>query len=235
MGFKRILLPQEELSGVRLTSAMAGIGLHFNAFADRDVNIEDTIFFASVDGMTRRDLRTLSVLVKWLDIYYRWINAGRLIKIIESSTEERVRAFWAAIAVWKKEDIRFKNFLSLYKGSRVEVMPPPFDSSFHYRRHGEDPRFEGGPLRAPANLLRDREIDVVPPGKTAVNNLYIRYRIMMGPTYRSDIWAALELDTGLSPTELARKTYGSFAVAWQVKRDWEILENARRKRKKNIA
>jgi hypothetical protein len=30
----------------------------------------------------------------------------------------------------------------------------------------------------------------------------------------------------LSPAELARRTYGSFATAWHVKRDWDILQRA---------
>jgi hypothetical protein len=37
------------------------------------------------------------------------------------------------------------------------------------------------------------------------------------------MWAALEVDPTLTPTELARQTYGSFATAWQVKQDWELL------------
>ena len=56
-------------------------------------------------------------------------------------------------------------------------------------------------------------------------NLNLRFRIMMGPTYRSDMWAALERDPDLSPAEVARQTYGSFASAWRVKKDWEILRS----------
>jgi len=37
------------------------------------------------------------------------------------------------------------------------------------------------------------------------------------------MWAALEHDATLAPAALARQTYGSFATAWQVKKDWELL------------
>lgn len=45
----------------------------------------------------------------------------------------------------------------------------------------------------------------------------------MDPSYRADMWATLELDPTLSASELARQTYGSFATAWQVKHDRELL------------
>jgi hypothetical protein len=47
--------------------------------------------------------------------------------------------------------------------------------------------------------------------------------VIIGPSYRADMWAALETDPELSPTELARQTYGSFATAWQVKRDFVLV------------
>ena len=49
---------------------------------------------------------------------------------------------------------------------------------------------------------------------------------MLGPSYRADVSAELESDLSLSPTELARRTYGSFATAWQVKHDWQALGGA---------
>ena len=52
----------------------------------------------------------------------------------------------------------------------------------------------------------------------------------MGPTYRSDMWAVLEVNPGITAAELARRTYGSFATAWKVKRDWELLHAERPER-----
>jgi len=49
---------------------------------------------------------------------------------------------------------------------------------------------------------------------------------MIGPAYRADMWAALEDDPTLSAASLARKTYGSFATAWHVRRDFGVLAGA---------
>jgi hypothetical protein len=53
-----------------------------------------------------------------------------------------------------------------------------------------------------------------------------RCRVTIGPTYRADMWAALEDDPTLSAAALARQTYGSFATAWHVRRDFAILAAA---------
>jgi 2-oxo-4-hydroxy-4-carboxy--5-ureidoimidazoline (OHCU) decarboxylase len=45
-------------------------------------------------------------------------------------------------------------------------------------------------------------------------------------TYRADMWAAMEDDPSISVAELARRTYGSFATASQVKRDWQLIHAA---------
>jgi hypothetical protein len=42
------------------------------------------------------------------------------------------------------------------------------------------------------------------------------------------MWAALEDDPTLSGAALARKTYGSFATAWHVRRDFAVLARSGR-------
>ena len=54
-----------------------------------------------------------------------------------------------------------------------------------------------------------------------------RRRIMLGPSYRADMWAELDRNPTLTAAELARRTYGSFATAWHVLRDWELLREVR--------
>ena len=49
---------------------------------------------------------------------------------------------------------------------------------------------------------------------------------LIGPTYRADMWAELDLDPALIPAELARRAYGSFATAWEVKQQWGIIQTA---------
>ena len=75
----------------------------------------------------------------------------------------------------------------------------------------------------PANVLRDRAADVEQPAELARHHHAYRYRVIVGPTYRADMWAALEDDPTLSAAALARRTYGSFATAWHVRRDFAVL------------
>ena len=75
----------------------------------------------------------------------------------------------------------------------------------------------------PNGVLRHRTADVLTPEELAGRHLGYRYRVLIGPTYRADMWGALEHDPTLAPAALARQTYGSLATAWQVRQDWELL------------
>jgi hypothetical protein len=79
------------------------------------------------------------------------------------------------------------------------------------------------PLRVPANLLRDRPADVLSPIELARRHRAYRCRVLIGPSYRADMWAALEGDPTLTAAALARRTYGSFATAWHTKQSYAIL------------
>ncbi|HEY3399160.1 MAG TPA: hypothetical protein VGK03_00890 [Geothrix sp.] len=61
------------------------------------------------------------------------------------------------------------------------------------------------------------------PTELARRHRSYRCRILLGPSYRADMWAELDRDPSLSAAELARRSYGSFATAWHVKRDWQVL------------
>ncbi|HMI89194.1 MAG TPA: hypothetical protein VK550_34180 [Polyangiaceae bacterium] len=162
-----------------------------------------------------------AVLVTWFGIHAPWVNADRLTKLVAAEKSDRVQALWSALASWQARDRRFNRLAGVYAGSRVDLLTA--GNAFQVKRHGEDPRFAGSPLRAPANVLRDRDADVVEPAKLARRHRAYRRRVMMGPSYRADMWAALENDASLSAAALARKTYGSFATAWHVRRDFALI------------
>lgn len=220
MAYERVILPSEEPERDQLTSDMAGIGMSFAARENTEANVENTIYFASVDGMERNDLRTLSVLTMWIEVYVPWIIVDRLTALVRESSSDRVRAYWASIARWKSSDRRFARLAKLYKGPRLDLTS---GTEFLITRNGEDERFKGTFLRVANKTVRRRERDVFPPATVQRTNLLIRYRIMMGPTYRSDMWAMLDLHPDLSPAELARRTYGSYPTAWYVKKEWAII------------
>ena len=221
MAYKRAVAPPDLLRGHALTAAMVGIGMNFAAEPTMEPNIEDTLVSASVEGMEGDDLRVLAVLVTWLDVHHPWINADRLVRATHTLQSHRARAFWAAIGAWLEKDRRLARLTRLHRGKRICLLRT--GTAFQLGRRGEDPRFEGTPLLAPAGVLRDRTADALTPEELARRHLGYHYRVFIGPTYRADMWAVLERDPTLTPTELARRTYGSFATAWQVKQDWQLL------------
>jgi hypothetical protein len=233
MAFNRALAPARTPGDDALTAAMAGIGMGFAATPASAPNIEDTIFFASIDAMDSSDLRVAAILVSWFGVHHRWVHADRLTKLVATHASERVLAWWAALARWQVRDRRYAILAGRYHGQRIDLLAT--GTEFQIRRHGEDPRFEGSCLRVPANLLRDRPADVAQPEELAKRHQTYHHRVMMGTSYRADCWAALEDQPSLSAAELARRTYASFATAWQVKRDFAIIQPGRRRRKNRAA
>ena len=226
MAFRRLTSPRLALlEGEALTPALVGIGMAFAARPMPNPNIEDTLLAASVEGMEREDLRVLAILMTWLELHAVWINADRLTVLVGQYPGERVQAFWSAVARWLGKDRRFARLARTYKGPRLDLLST--GTEFHLRRSGEDPRFEAGPIRAPAGILRERKGDVLSPAELASRHSAYRYRILLGPSYRADMWAELDRDPSLSAAELARRAYGSFATAWHVKRDWDLLRSAK--------
>ena len=222
MPFSRAIEPRLQAEG-DLTRAMVGIGMAFAAKAAPDPNIEDTVLAASIDGMEHDDLRVLAVLTTWLGVHAPWLNADRLTRIVGSQGSQRVRAYWSAIAAGQSKDSRFRRLATMYDGPRIDLLA--VGTEFQVRRRGEDVRFEGTALRVPSGTLRDRPGDILMPSELAARHLAYYYRVLIGPSYRADMWAALDREPDLTAAELARRTYGSFATAWHVKRDFELLRN----------
>jgi len=224
MGFRRTRVPVGLLQGEALTSAMVGIGMNFSGRATPEVNLEDTLVAASIAGMEQDDLRVLSILVTWLAVHGAWLNVDRLTHLVLGQPSLRVRLFWSAVALWLAKDRRFARMAGAYRGPRADLLGA--GTEFLLGRSGEDPRFKEGPMRVPAGTLRDRPADVLTPAELARKHRTYRRRILLGPSYRADMWAELEADPAISAAELARRTYGSFATAWHVRKDWEILAAA---------
>jgi len=207
--------------GDELTRALAGIGISLASKAAADPNIEDTLLAAAVEGMEHDDLRVLALLTTWLSVHATWVNVDRLTRAVAAHESLRVRAFWSAVARWLHKDRRFARLARLYRGPRVDLLRVGTD--FQVKRRGEDERFTSTCLRVPAGVLRDRKHDVLAPPELVRRHRGYRQRVLMGPSYRADMWAALDANPALSAAELARQTYGSFATAWQVKNDYRLL------------
>lgn len=59
--------------------------------------------------------------------------------------------------------------------------------------------------------LRDRQQNVLSPQELAKKHAVYRQRIIMGPTYRVDMWALLEVEPALTPAEVVRPF-----ITWRV-------------------
>lgn len=224
MAYSRNSQPARRPTPGALTGQMVGIGMNFAAAPVRDANLEDTLLAAAEAGMLDGDLRVLGLLVHWLEVHRACVNADRLVRALRGHREDRVRAFWASVGAMLQKDRRFFRLRALYDGPRIDLSPA--GTAFLIARHGEDERFAGTPLRVPSGTLRRRLADIVSPIQLARQHAGYRNRVLFGPTWRADVWTALEAEPDISVSEAARRAYCAFATAWQVKQDFELLRAA---------
>lgn len=224
MAFSRATSPEPTPAPDDLTARMVGLGMNFAAKAEAHADIEGTLVHASVLGMEGGDLRVLAVLTTWLGVHHTYLNADRLVRLVGGSPSERVRAYWAAVAAWLKKDRRLARLSGVYGGVPVELLPT--GTAFQIQRRGEDERFIGSTMRVPKGTLRNRQEDVLSPEVLVRRHAGYRNRVLMGPSFRADVWTALEREPNLSIAEVARKASCSFATAWQAAQDYRLLRGA---------
>lgn len=224
MAFSRPTSPEATPAPDELTARMVGIGMNFAAKAEADADIERTLVHASGLGMDDGDLRVLAVLTTWLGVHHTHVNADRLVRLVGDHSSERVRAYWAAIATWLKKDRRLTRLAGAYEGAPLELLPT--GTEFQVKRRGEDARFTDSKLRVPKGTLRDRHEDVLSPEVLVRRHPGYRNRVLMGPSFRADVWTELERAPDLSIADVARKASCSFATAWQAAQDYRILRAA---------
>ena len=224
MPFSRNACPEAMPSAGELTARMVGIGMNFAAEAEADADIESTLLHASVLGMNEGDLRVLAVLTTWLGVHHAHVNADRLVRLVGAHPSDRDRAYWAAIATWLKKDRRLARLAGAYEGAQIDLLAT--GTEFQVKRRGEDVRFIGSKLRVPKGTLRDRHEDVLSPEVLVRRHAGYRNRVLMGPSFRADVWTALEHAPDLSIADIARKASCSFATAWQAAQDYRLLRAA---------
>jgi hypothetical protein len=224
MGFSRTTYLEARPASEELTARMVGIGMNFSANPRVDADIESTLVHASELGMDAGDLRVLSLLTTWLGVHHPHVNADRLVRLVAAHPAERVRAYWSAVAAWLGKDRRFARLASAYDGAPVDILPVGTD--FQLARRGKDERFAGSKLRVPRGTLRDRAEDILSPEALVRHHAGYRNRVLMGPTWRADVWTVLEQVPELTIAEAARRASCSFATAWQAAQDFKLLRRA---------
>jgi len=224
MAFSRATALSDRPDSAALTRDMVGIGMNFATKGNPSAPIEETLVHASAVGMDGDDLRVLAVLTTWVGVHHGYVNADRLVRCVSEHPSERVLAYWAAVARWLSKDRRFARLEKLHQGLPVDLLSVGTD--FQLARRGEDERFTDSALRVPAGTLRDRAADVLSPEVLVRRHAGYRKRVLMGPTWRADVWTVLEADPEVSVSEAARRAGCSFATAWQVAQDFRLLRDS---------
>ncbi len=216
MAYSRASSPEPRPPADVLTARMVGIGMSFAAIAEPDAHIEDTLVQASSLGMDDDDLRVLAVLTTWFGVHHAHVNADRLVRLVGLHSSPRVRAYWAALATWCAKDRRFARLAKRVRGAPLELLP--VGTTFQIARRGEDPRLAGSKLRVPSGALRDRADDMLASEVLVRRHAGYRNRVLMGPTWRADVWTGLEEAPDQSVTEVARRASCSSATACRPRR-----------------
>lgn len=135
--------------------------------------------------MDDHDLRVLAVLTTWIGVHHARIHADRLVRGVRTHDSPRIRAYWAAVALWLAKDRRLARLTQPPDAPALPLLPVGTD--FQIARRGEDERFAGSPLRVPAGTLRDRTADVLAPEVLVRRHPGYRHRVLLGPTWRADV------------------------------------------------
>ncbi len=222
MSFKRIIATDAYQTGLLLTRSMIAVGIKIgDRNTKENVNIEDALIAGVIEGLSG-DYRTLSLITNWIEIHAERINVDRLYRATKILKDIKVKCYFSALAYLLKTDSRFNKFKSLHKGDRI-LLGLTSEYSFLVKKHGEDLRFEKSKLVVAKHTLRDRKDDILSVQQLSKYHTTYYYRLLIGPSYRADMVAQLSLNPTLTATELAQKTYGSFATAWDVIQDFKYL------------
>ena len=203
-------------TGKSLDSDLRAIGFNLSGKKKSiDPNIEASIISASIEAVNNKDNRIGGLLVDWITAHYLRMNVDRLTKFVFSLSDKEykfVKIFWCANAqrLFIK-DQRFKRLSELYEGRRID-----FADRFIRKGQkkatrmlieikGEDKRFKRTCIRVPKGYFSERPQQIFHVSIVAKNHLPYRYRVMMGPSYRADLWALLDSDPNISGLRLGKK------------------------------
>jgi len=239
MSFKRRpIIPKTYKSGDDLAYDLIAIGFRLSgASASKAPNLEETLVAASIDGLINHEPRVMSLLTDWITFHFDRVIVDRLYKMVNELKGKEfsmVRLYWCANTQRLSLDQRTgtRKLRELYSGARrnllsaLEGKPNSGDdgTDLLIRKNGEDGRFSKTCLRVPLGYFRNRPRDVLTPRQLAKTHSYYRYRVMLGSTFRADMWAALSKNANLSASELAWKSFGNYVTARQTKAEYEIIK-----------
>lgn len=225
MSFKRIECLNEYPQGEDLTPKLIGIGFKLGGVAEYNTNIEDCLIAASTEGVNG-DFRTLSMLTDWFYVHHKFVNIDRLIRALKKIKDPKVKCYFSAIGKWLQKDSGYKKLSKIYRGGAL-LLGVTSDYKFLIKRNGEDERFVGSKFLVANNTLRSRQEDILTSTELALKHQDYYYRILIGPSYRADMISHYLRNSSITASQLAKNTYGSFATAWEVMKNINLLEATR--------
>ena len=224
-------------TGKSLDSDLRAIGFNLSGKKKSiNPNIESVIISASIEAVNKKDNRMAGLLVDWITTHYLRINVDRLTKFVFSLKEpdyKFVKIFWCANAqrIFNK-DQRFKRLSNLYKGRRINFADRFIKkgqkkvTKMLIEIKGEDERFKRTCIRVPKGYFSERPHQIFSVSVVAKNHLHYRYRVMIGASYRADLWALLDTHPNISAYSLGKKAHCSYRTAYMVKKDYEFLKES---------
>ena len=192
--------------------------------AQVNANIEDCLIAAATEGVNG-DFRTLSLLTDWFFIHHKFVNIDRLIRALKKIKEPKVKCYFSAIGLGLQKDNRYKKISKIYRGEAL-LLGLNTEYRFLIKRNGEDERFIGSKFLVANKTLRSRPEDILTSKELALKHQDYYYRILIGPSYRADMISQYLNNSSLTASQLAKNTYGSFATAWEVMKDINLLPNS---------
>lgn len=201
-------------------------------------DIEETLISASVETLHQKDNRLGGLLVDWLSLHYEKLNVGKITKFINNLPDNKFKyvvCFWCANAQrFLQKDIRFKKLASIYKGKQI-CLADVWQGSSQLKKniithmfldiYGEDERFKNTCILVPKNFFPHRGEQIFSPHKLAQWHAGYQCRVIMGASYRADVWSCLQQDPSMSAHALAKKNHCSYRTAYSVKKDFMTLAN----------
>ena len=224
MSFKRIECLDNYPLGDELTPKLIGIGFKLGGIAEENANIEDCLIAAATER-TNGDFRTLSLLTDWFFIHHKFVNIDRLIRALKKIKEPKVKCYFSAIGLGLQKNNGYKKLSKIYRGEGL-LLGLNTEYRFLIKRNGEDERFTGSKFLVANKTLRSRPEDILTSKELALIHQDYYYRILIGPSYRADMISQYLKNSSLTASQLAKNTYGSFATAWEVMRDINLLPNS---------
>ncbi|TVQ77721.1 MAG: hypothetical protein EA369_08580 [Bradymonadales bacterium] len=227
------LLPRKDEQD--LANDLYAIGVNLTATAQvTDPNIEETLVLSSIEAVNHGDHRIAGILVDWISAHFLRINVDRLTNLVFGLSDEGfwwVKIFWCANAQrFYPADARFRRLAHLYRGQRLDFSDRDTPNTerpvteIFIQMKGLDERFEATCIRVPKNAFFHRPEQVFEADWIARHHMPFRYRVMMGASYRADLWALLRRNPKLSGYRLAKLAHCSIAAAARVKKDYLIVK-----------